>query len=73
MQHHTLTDLPVPRAAGLPATQELAVYEEVEFETSVRFEALSESKTLKESELQSGDIIVYQMLPLPEPVPRRWR
>jgi ubiquitin carboxyl-terminal hydrolase 7 len=68
MQHHTLTDLlPVLRGArGLPPTQELAVYEEVEFETSVRFEVLSESKTLKESELQSGDIIVYQTLPLPD-------
>ena len=52
---------------GLPPTQELAVYEEVEFETSVRFEMLSETKTLKESELQSGDIIVFQTLPLPEP------
>ena len=68
-QHHTLTDLlPVLRATrGLPPTQELAVYEEVEFETSVRFEMLSETKTLKESELQSGDIIVFQTLPLPEP------
>eukprot|EP00964_Phaeocystis_antarctica_P105998 scaffold70963_cov103-Phaeocystis_antarctica.AAC.3 len=67
MQHHTLTDLlpELRRARGLPLAQELAVYEEVEFETSVRFEVLSESKTLKESELQSGDIIVYQTLPLP--------
>jgi len=70
MQHHTLTDLlPELRSArGLPLAQELAVYEEVEFETSVRFEVLSESKTLKESELQSGDIIVYQTLPLPDSV-----
>ena len=68
MQHHTLTDLlpELRRARGLPLAQELAVYEEVEFETSVRFEVLSESKTLKESELQSGDIIVYQTLPLPD-------
>ena len=68
MQHHTLTDLlpELRRARGLPIAQELAVYEEVEFETSVRFEVLSESKTLKESELQSGDIIVYQTLPLPD-------
>ena len=40
-QSHTLTDLlPVLRASkGLPPNQELAVYEEVEFESSVRFEA----------------------------------
>lgn len=58
----TLTDLlPVlRRAKGLSETQELSVYEEVEFETAVRFELLSESRTLKDAELQSGDIIVYQ-------------
>jgi len=67
-QSHTLTDLlPVLRAKkGLPPNQELAVYEEVEFESSVRFEALSEHRTLKDAELQSGDIIVFQALPVPE-------
>jgi len=63
----TLTDLlPVLRAArGLPPVQELAVYEELEFEREVKVEPLSDSKTLEEMELQSGDIIVYQKLPLP--------
>jgi ubiquitin carboxyl-terminal hydrolase 7 len=65
---HTLVDLlPVLRAArGLAADQELAVFEEVEFEANVRFEAIGEGKTLKDSELQSGDIIVFQTLPLPQ-------
>ena len=52
-------------ARGLPPVQELAVYEELEFEREVKVEPLSDSKTLKEMELQSGDIIVYQKLPLP--------
>jgi ubiquitin carboxyl-terminal hydrolase 7 len=58
----TLADLlPVlRRAKDLPKDQPLTVYEEVEFETSVRFELLPESRTLKEAELQSGDIVVYQ-------------
>ena len=42
------------RAKGLPASQQLCVYEEVEFETSVRFELLSEHRSLKDAELQSG-------------------
>jgi len=64
---HTLTDLlPVLRQSiGLPPTQELAVFEEVEFESNVRFEPLVEHRTLKEAELQSGDIIVFQAVPLP--------
>ena len=68
---HTLTDLlPVLRATkGLPADQQLAVYEEVEYDASVRFEVISESRTLKEAELQSGDIIVFQTLPLPAAPP----
>jgi len=66
----TLTDLlPVlRRAKGLPASQQLCVYEEVEFETSVRFELLSEHRSLKDAELQSGDIIVFQCaLPVAAP------
>jgi ubiquitin carboxyl-terminal hydrolase 7 len=57
-----LTDLlPVlRRAKGLPEAQELTVYEEVEFETAVRFELLSENRSLKDAELQSGDILVFQ-------------
>ena len=54
---------------GLPADQQLAVYEEVEYDASVRFEVISESRTLKEAELQSGDIIVFQTLPLPAAPP----
>jgi len=68
-QRHTLTELlPVLRHhKGLPPSQELAVYEEVEFDTNVRFELLSEHRTLKDAELQSGDIIVFQAMPLPTP------
>jgi len=60
--HHMLQDLlPVlRRARSLPADAELMVYEEVEFETSVRFEPIAAGKTLKDSELQSGDILVFQ-------------
>ena len=63
MQHHTLTDLlPVLRQRrSLPPNQELAVYEEVEFETTVRFEPLTPGKCLKECELQSGDILVFHL------------
>ena len=66
---HSLDELlPVLRAArGLPPKQELAVFEEVEFETSVRFEPIGQGRTLKDAELQSGDIIVFQTLPLPSP------
>mmetsp|Transcript_31351 Transcript_31351/g.95869 ORF Transcript_31351/g.95869 Transcript_31351/m.95869 type:complete len:1166 (-) Transcript_31351:845-4342(-) len=65
----TLTDLlPVlRRAKGLSDTQALTVYEEVEFETAVRFELISETRTLKEAELQSGDIIVFQCAPTISP------
>lgn len=68
LQSHTLVDLlPVLRQKkGLPSNTDLAVYEEVEFESNVRFEALSEHRTLKDAELQSGDIIVFQSLPLPD-------
>jgi len=72
--HDTLSDLlPVLRQAkGLSAEAELVVYEEVEFETSVRFEPIVHGKSLKDCELQSGDILVYQlarpMVP-PPPVP----
>ena len=61
--HHTLEDLlPVLRASnGLAADAELTVYEEVEFETSVRFEPIQAGKCLKDCELQSGDIIVFQL------------
>ena len=66
LSSHTLDDLlPVLRAAkGLPLDQELVVFEEVEFETSVRFEPIGEGRTLKDAELQSGDILVFQTLPL---------
>jgi len=69
---HTLADLlPVLRACkGLPDHQELAVFEEVEFETSVRFEPIGDGRSLKDAELQSGDIIVFQTLPLPQ-LPKR--
>mmetsp|Transcript_41401 Transcript_41401/g.100498 ORF Transcript_41401/g.100498 Transcript_41401/m.100498 type:complete len:1169 (+) Transcript_41401:70-3576(+) len=65
---HTLADLlPVLRKAkGLPDGQELAVFEEVEFEASVRFEPIGAGRSLKDAELQSGDIIVFQTLPLPQ-------
>ena len=68
---HRLADLlPVLRATkGLPADQQLAVYEEVEYDASVRFEPLLEGRTLKEAELQSGDIIVFQTLPSAAPPP----
>ena len=51
------------------------MYEEVEYETNVRFEPLTSGRTLKEAELQSGDIIVFQTLPLGAAVdpPRRRR
>ena len=65
--HHMLEDL-VPelrRAGSLPAEQQIAVFEEVEFETTVRFEPLVGGKTLKECELQSGDILVFQTHPPP--------
>jgi len=64
-QSHTLVDLlPVLRQLkGLAANTELTVYEEVEFESNVRFEMLSEHRTLKDAELQSGDIIVFQSPP----------
>jgi len=67
---HTLEDLvPVLRAAkGLPLDQAISVYEEVEFETTVRFEPLTPGKCLKECELQSGDILVFQSHP-PQPPP----
>ena len=53
--------LPVLRKAqGLPSAQDLVVYEEVEFEASVRFEPIAAHRTLKDCELQSGDIIVFQ-------------
>lgn len=69
---HTLVHLlPVLRAVkGLPETQELAVFEEVEFEAQVRFEPIGDGRTLKDAELQSGDIIVFQTLPYPQ-LPRR--
>ena len=59
---HSLADLlPVLRQKKqLAATQELTVYEEVEFEQSVRFEPLNDGRTLKDAEIQSGDIVVYQ-------------
>ena len=62
----TLNDLlPVLRhAKGFDATQQLAVYEEVEFD-SLRNHPLE--SVLKDVELQSGDILVFQTLPLPEP------
>jgi len=68
--HHTLDDLlPVLRAAkGLGPEQQIAVFEEVEFETTVRFEPLTPGRTLKECELQSGDILVFQTSP-PQPPP----
>ena len=71
--NHTLAELlPVlRRCKGLPADAELAVYEEVEFETSVRFEPIAAGKGLKDCELQSGDILVFQaarpMVPPPPP------
>ena len=60
--NHTLEDLlPVLRAAkGLPPAVQILVFEEVEFETSVRFEPIASGKSLKDCELQSGDIIVFQ-------------
>lgn len=71
MMHHTLDDLlPVLRAyKGLPPDQELAVFEEVEFETSVRFEPIAHNKTLKDCELQSGDILCFQTHPPPHIAP----
>jgi len=63
--HHTLSDL-VPvlrRAQRLAIDAELVVYEEVEFETSVRFEPITPGRSLKDCELQSGDIIVFQIAP----------
>ena len=67
---HTLEDLlPVLKAAkGFPADQHLNVFEEVEYETTVRFEPLTPGKSLKECELQSGDILVFQTHP-PQPPP----
>ena len=35
-------------------------HEEVEYDPLMRFEVISESRTLEEAELQSGDIIVFQ-------------
>jgi ubiquitin carboxyl-terminal hydrolase 7 len=66
--HHTLDDLlPVMRASkGLPADQSLLVFEEVEFETTVRFEPIPPAKRLNECELQSGDILCFQVSP-PQP------
>ena len=68
--HHSLEDLlPVLRERkGLDPAVQLAVYEEVEFESTVRFEPLPPGKGLKECELQSGDILVFQTLP-PQPPP----
>ena len=43
------------------------MFEEVEYEVSVRFEPLTDTRTLKDAELQSGDIIVYQKAPTPHP------
>ena len=66
----TLEDLlPVLRAfKGLAAGQQLAVYEEVEFENSLRIDKLQPGETLQSAELQSGDILVFQTLP-PQPAP----
>ena len=68
--HHTLENLlPVMRQAkGLSPEQPLLVYEEVEFETSVRFEPILPGKRLNECELQSGDILCFQTDP-PQPPP----
>ena len=69
--HHTLEDLlPVLRASnGLAADAELTVYEEVHggctefeiFELRDSFEPIQAGKCLKDCELQSGDIIVFQL------------
>jgi ubiquitin carboxyl-terminal hydrolase 7 len=59
-----LSDLvPVLRALkGLDASQELVVYEEVEFESTVLFNAIREDRTLRDAEVQNGDILVFQLL-----------
>ncbi|KAG8470588.1 hypothetical protein KFE25_009009 [Diacronema lutheri] len=66
-----LSDLtPVLRAMrGLDPAAELDVYEEVEFEMQVVFTPILEERTLKEAELQHGDILVFQTTPPPTLAP----
>ena len=63
---HTLEDLlPVLRAAkGLPAEDMICVYEEVSFEIEPHLDQLElgTGRTLLDSELGSGDILVFQRL-----------
>ena len=59
--HKAILESPgITQVKGL-ADAELLVFEEVEFETSVRFEPIAVGKSLKECELQSGDIICFQL------------
>jgi len=62
-----LSDLaPVLREMkGLPADTALDVFEEVEFDAQVLFTRIREDRTLKEAELQHGDILVFQALDAP--------
>jgi len=53
------------RLQGLSEGVQLSVYEEVEFEAQVLFTPVREDRTLKEAELQNGDIIIFQTLPVP--------
>lgn len=66
-----LSDLtPVLRQMrGLAPTVQIDVYEEVEFEAQVLFTRIREDRTLKEAELQHGDILIFQIAPVPQPVP----
>lgn len=57
------------RMRGLPAAQRIAVYEEVEFEAQVLFTAVTDERSLKEVEIQHGDILVFQTLPAHAPPP----
>ena len=69
--HLTLDDLlpAMRRAAGLPADEALAVYEEVEFEMQMKIERVPSAMSLSACELQSGDILCFQIDPPQKTLP----
>lgn len=63
--YHKLAELlpALCTSKGFSTSIGLMVYEEVEFESNVRFELIETHRTLKQCELQSGDIICFQKAP----------